>query len=363
VLKLGQIASTRPDLIGAVWAAELSLLQDRVPAVDSTAIVARIEAEMGQSILDAFISFDPVPVAAASLAQVHRAVLADGRVVAVKVQVPGIDEVIAADIAALRMLAGALAEVVPFDVAQIADELDRALTEELDYGAEAAATTAFAGELRTAALFVPAVVPDRSTARVLTTEFVDGARLTDALNAASPSERTRMIVALCDDLGRQVFRTGRIHADPHPGNFLVTADGRIAVLDFGCTLTLTADERHGYARLLAALATGDRATALIALATLGFGGDPDALAAMAVAITDALRPGVQADAIDWETYSRSMAREIASRARAAGVTIPRSFVLLGRVLGTMAGLIAAYKPNVQLHAVIGPHVAAALATN
>lgn len=362
VLKLGQIASSRPDLVGAVWASELSSLQDRVPAIDAAAIVARIEDELGQPILDAFASFDPEPVAAASLAQVHRAVLADGRVVAVKVQIPGIDEVIAADIAALRMLAGVLGDAVPLDLATIADELERALIEELDYLSEADAATAFAADLTGKTLFVPAVVPERTTRRVLTTTFVDGARLTDALDAAAPAERARIVTALCDDLARQVFRSGRIHADPHPGNFLVTPDGRIAVLDFGCTLTLTAHERHKYARLLAALATRDRATMLDALAALGFGGEPDALAAMAAVITDAMRPGVSADAIDWELQGRAMAVELARQARNAGVTIPRSFVLLGRVLGTMAGLVAAYKPPIQLHLIIAPHVGAALMT-
>ena len=360
VLKLGQIASSRPDLVGPIWAAELATLQDRVPAVDGAAIVARIEEELGQTVLDAFARFDAEAVAAASLAQVHRAELSDGRTVAIKVQVPGIDDIIAADVAALRLLAGVLGDVLPIDVTMIADELERALVEELDYRAEAAAATAFAADCAGTVLFVPAVVPERSTARVLTTDFVDGARLTDALAAASTAERTRIVTALCDGLARQVFRTGRVHGDPHPGNFLVARDGRIAVLDFGCTLTLTAAERTGYARLLAALATGDRATALAILTTLGFGGEPEALGAMAGMITDVLRPGVSADAIDWEAQGRAMAVEIARRARAAGVTIPRSFVLLGRVLGTMSGLVAAYKPPIQLHAIIAPHVAAAL---
>ncbi len=361
VLKLGQIVSARPDLVGAAWAGELAMLQDRVPPFEATAIVARIEEELGQTILDAFATFEAEPVAAASLAQVHRATLADGRVVAVKVQIPGIDEVIASDIAALRILAGVLGDVLPMDLRTIADELERALTTELDYLAEAIAGTAFAADVVGTPLFAPAVIESHSTPRVLTTMFVDGARLTDALDAAAPDERARLVTALCDGLARQVFRTGRIHADPHPGNFLVTADGRIAVLDFGCTLTLTDAERTGYARLLAALAMKDERTALGELATLGFGGKPEALAIIAHAITQAMKPGELASEIDWEAQGRELVATMMRVAKDAGITIPRSFVLLGRVLGTMAGLVATYKPPIQLYAIIAPHLAAALA--
>jgi predicted unusual protein kinase regulating ubiquinone biosynthesis (AarF/ABC1/UbiB family) len=360
VLKLGQIVSARPDLVGAAWAGELSSLQDRVPPIESTAIVARIEEELGQTILDAFGTFESDPVAAASLAQVHKATLEDGTVVAVKVQIPGIDEVIQSDIAALRILAGVLGDVLPMDLRTIADELERALTTELDYLAEAIAGTRFAKDVAGTALFAPAVIDSHSTPRVLTTTFVEGARLTDALDAAAPDERARIVTALCDGLARQVFRTGHIHADPHPGNFLVTADGRIAVLDFGCTLVLTPEEKRGYARLLAALAMRDEPTALVELAALGFGGKPEALAIIAHAITQAMKPGELASEIDWERQGRELVGTMMRVAKDAGITIPPSFVLLGRVLGTMAGLVATYKPPIQLHAVIAPHLAAAL---
>lgn len=361
VLKLGQIVSARPDLVGAAWAGELSALQDRVPPVDAMAIVARIEEELGATILDAFANFEAEPVAAASLAQVHRATLADGRVVAVKVQVPGIDEVIAADVAALRILAGVLGDVLPMDLRTIADELERALTTELDYRAEAASGTAFAADCAGTQLFAPPVIAERSTARVLTTAFVDGVRLTEALDQADAAERARIVTALCDGLARQVFRTGRIHADPHPGNFLVAADGKIAVLDFGCTLTLSPEERRGYARLLGSLAARDDKSALIELAAMGFGGKPEALQQIAEAITSAMRPGELASDIDWEAQGRALVATMMRVARDANLTIPPSFVLLGRVLGTMAGLVATYRPPIQLHAIILPHLVAAMA--
>lgn len=360
VLKLGQVASCRPDLIGPIWAGALAELQDRVPAVDAAAITARVEAELGAPIAERFAAFDAEPLAAASLAQVHGARLADGRAVAVKVQVPGIDDVVRADVAALGILAGALGDLVPGDLAAIAAELGRALTGELDYVAEGAAGAEVAPTLAGTALFVPAVIASHSTPRVLTTDRVDGRRLTEALDAADRAERTRVLRALCDGIARQIFRGGVVHADPHPGNFLCTADGRIAVLDWGCVLRLTPAERGGYARLMLALAAGDGATAERELRGLGFGGDGPALADIAASITAVMRPGVSAATVDWEAQARSFVADVSVRAKAAAVTVPRSFVLLGRVLGTLAGLVAVYKPDLELAQIIGPHLAAAL---
>ena len=362
VLKLGQVASCRPDLIGPAWAGALAELQDRVPAQDAAAIVARIEAELGAPITDRFAGFATEALAAASLAQVHAARLPDGTAVAVKVQVPGIDEVVRADVAALAILAGALGDQVPGDLAAIAGELGRALTLELDYVAEAAAGQDAAPALAGTPLFVPTVIASHSTARVLTTERVLGRRLLDALDAADAAERTRLLRALVDGIARQIFRGGVVHADPHPGNFLVTADGRIAVLDWGCVLRLDADERAAYARLMLALGTGDDVTAERELRGLGFGGDGPALADIARSITTALQPGVSAETLDWDAQARSFVADVGVRAKAAGVTVPRSFVLLGRVLGTLAGLVAQYKPALELSQVIGPHLLSALAT-
>ncbi len=359
VQKLGQVASCRPDLIGPVWAEVLSTLQDRVPAIETAAIVAQLEAELGAPVTERFAGFGVEALAAASLAQVHGARLADGRAVAVKVQLPGIAEVVAADVAALGILAGALGDLIPGDLGAIAAELGRALTGELDYQAEAAAGAEVAPILVRTPLYVPAVIASHSTARVLTTDRVDGRRLLEVLDAGDRAERTRILAALADGIARQIFRGGVVHADPHPGNFLVDGDGRIAVLDWGCVLRLAPAERAGYARLVLALAIGDRARAAAELTALGFGGDPEALATIAASITAVLRPGVSAATVDWDAQAEALVRDVTVRARAARATVPRSFVLLGRVLGTLAGLFAVYQPSLELAAVIGPHVAAA----
>lgn len=361
VLKLGQIASCRPDLVGPIWAEELAALQDRVPAIPFPAIVARLEAELGAPVGERFAALDPEPLAAASLAQVHAGRLLDGRAVAVKVQVPGVDELVTADTAALTLLAPALADLVPGDLPAIAAELGRALAVELDYQAEAEAGAEAAPTFAGTPLFVPAPIAACSTGRVLTSERVEGRRLTDALDAATAAERTRLLATLCGGVARAIFAGGVVHADPHPGNFLVTDDGRIAVLDWGCVLRLTPAEATGYARLMLALATGDSAGALGHLRALGFGGDGPALTAIAASLTLALRPGISAAALDWDAQARAFVADVGERARAARVTVPRSFVLLGRILGTLAGLVARYRPELELATLIGPHVAAAAA--
>lgn len=355
IAKLGQLASCRPDLVGPIWATELAALQDDVPAIDAAAIRARVEAELGRPIDEVFGSFDDAPLAAASLAQVHAATLPDGTRVAVKVQVPGIEDVIAADIAALRAIASSLGEVPGVDLPTLTDELARALAVELDYVAEAAALRAFAD----LGVLVPRPFADASTARVLVMTRIEGVRLTTALEAMSPDDRDRVLGQLVDEVAAQILVRGRVHADPHPGNFLVTPAGELALLDFGCTLELTSTERGAYARLVLAIATGDRTAAARELAALGFtADDPDQLVAITTSLIGALRPGTAVHDLDWDA---AFAAQIAQARQLGGLTIPRSFVLLGRVLATVAGLLVTYKPRLHIHALIARHLAAAAA--
>jgi ubiquinone biosynthesis protein len=354
IAKLGQLASCRPDLIGPIWASELARLQDDVPPVDAGAIRARIEAELGKPIAELFAAFDDEPLAAASLAQVHAAILHDGTSVVVKVQVPGIEDVIAADIAALRAVASAFGELPGVDLPTLADELSRALAMELDYIAEADALWTFGAS----GVLVPRAFPELSSKRVLTMTRIDGERLIPSLERMAPAERDPLLGALVGEMAAQILVRGHVHADPHPGNFLVTPDGKLAMLDFGCTLELSAAERAAYARLVMAIAGGDQQAAASQLAALGFTSDsPEALVAITTSLIGAMRPGAAVSELDWET---AFATQIAQAKQLSGLTIPRSFVLLGRVLATIAGLLATYKPNIQLYPLIARHLAAAI---
>jgi ubiquinone biosynthesis protein len=376
ILKLGQIASARPDLLPAPWIEELSNLQDRVPPVSTESIVAQIEAEWGASVLDKLATFEAEALAAASLAQVHAATLpgatgpdaAPHVEVVVKVQVPGIADVVEADIGALRVLARLAKDIVPgVELAPIAAELGRALAEELDYRREADNLADFAAAARASGdpVVVPPVVAYLSTERVMVMERVPGERLNDALDrltaAGDLATRDRILATIVESVARQVLVHGVVHADPHPGNFLVTPDGQLAVLDFGCVLRQTPAQRLAWARLFMALIARDEARAAHELAALGFVADDEAaLLGLAATIVDAMRPGADLATIDFNAQLQQLTERLAAAGRAGGsIHAPPSFVLLARVLGTIAGMLVRYRPSLQPFALIAPMLAQA----
>ncbi|HEU5055216.1 MAG TPA: AarF/UbiB family protein [Kofleriaceae bacterium] len=357
MLKIGQFASTRRDLLPPAWVEALSRLQDSVPPVPFDAIRARVEAELGAPLAERFASFDETPIAAASLAQVHGAVLPDGTRVAVKVQVPGIEELVDGDLHLLSMLAGAFADLVGgIDLGAIAREVSRSVREELDYTLEAERTRRMRDDLASdPAVHVPRVIDELSTGRVLCLERIDGIRLTEHLDARGGDPA--VLAALVRTYAAQILALGRFQADPHPGNFLVEPDGRLALLDFGALATLGDDERRAYAALIAAMAARDRESAAFILAGLGFevrAGDPGALLEMADLILDAFRPAPDrplAEMDPREAFDRALAV-----ARTSSITIPHHFVLLGRALSSLAGLLLAYRADIDLFSLVAPHL-------
>jgi ubiquinone biosynthesis protein len=259
VLKIGQFLSCRVDLLPPIWIQWLSKLQDQVPAVPTEEIKACIEAELGRSPEALFDSFDEEPLAAASLAQVHAAVLHDGTPVVVKVQVPGVAEVVDADLRAVRILAHALRDLLPpGDTETILGELEASVRRELSYTAEAQNLQDFAAHFADDPdVVVPCVYEELSGQKVLTMERVQGGRLMDYLDAASPADRDRVFEILLTCVSAQVLEHGLLHADPHPGNFLVCEGPRLAVLDFGSVQRYSKAERAAYAGLAMAILNGD----------------------------------------------------------------------------------------------------------
>jgi predicted unusual protein kinase regulating ubiquinone biosynthesis (AarF/ABC1/UbiB family) len=372
VLKLGQFASSRMDLLPDAYVAALGRLQDRVPPAPARAIVRRLARELGPDSADRFRSFDPQPLAAASLAQVHAATLADGTPVAVKVQLPGIERLVETDLAALQMVAPALRDLLPFlDVETFAVELSRAVRGELDYRAEAVHAAAFA------ALFagdpdvvVPRVHGEHSTQRVLVLERLAGMRLTDYLDAceargaAGASDRDRVFAILVRCFCAQVLEHGLLHADPHPGNFLVldgTAGPRLALLDFGCVQRFPAERRRAYARLCLAVLAGDPAQLADLFAAMGFAtrdGDAAALGAFADLLLAAFRADSDQPLAALDPPA-AMRRILHLTRDNPIVAVPPDFVLLGRVFATLGGLLLRYRPQVNLFQILTPYVLSA----
>lgn len=261
-IKLGQLLSTRPDLIPPAYAAALARLQDRVepfPGEDAERIVSE---ELGVRVSKAFESFDRTPLAAASLAQVHRAVLRDGRTVAVKVQRPGIREQIVQDLDAIEDIVEFMDRHTKggrkYEPARVLEEFRRTLLSELDYRREARnMATLDANLAEFERIIVPRPVEDYSTGRVLTMEYVRGR------NISKLSPLARMEAdgqALAEDLFRaylkQILVDGFFHADPHPGNVFLTDDGRIALLDVGMVGTLSPDLQQHLLRMVLAISEG-----------------------------------------------------------------------------------------------------------
>lgn len=238
-VKFGQILSTRPDVVPPAYLHELVKLQDRVPPVGFDAIRSRVEAEFGVPLEAVFENFDPVPLASASLGQVHPAQLSDGQEVVVKVQRPGIAATVETDLEILYDLSRLVQERTSlgemYDLVGIADDFAATLRAEMDYRREGRNADRFrrnfAGQ---ETVYIPSVHWDYTTRRVLTLERIEGIRI-DAVDQLDEAGIDRHQVArnAAHILLHEVFENGFFHADPHPGNFVVMPGAVIGAMDFG----------------------------------------------------------------------------------------------------------------------------------
>ena len=239
-MKGGQWLSTMeaalpPELAGPYGEA-LTKLQDAAPAMSESTVHQVLVDHVGPAWRDHFLSFEDAPAAAASIGQVHRAVWRDGRQVAVKVQYPRAGQALATDLRQLDRLTPLLRVLVPgLDAGELFQQLTARVLAETDYEQEAEAQTAFASAFRDDPdVTIPAVV--HVAGHVLVSEWVDGRSVADVARHGAQADRDRAGLLLCRFLLSSPSRVGRLHGDPHPGNFRLLDDGRLAVLDFGATL-------------------------------------------------------------------------------------------------------------------------------
>jgi ubiquinone biosynthesis protein len=273
-IKLGQILSTRADLLPPEYLDALSRLQDNVEPFGYDDVEKTVRDELGVRVSHAFVEFDRLPLAAASLGQVHRAVLRGGREVAVKVQRPGIRDQIEKDLSAFKDIAvvidriGAAKNV---DATRVLEEFKRTLLSELDYREEARNLVTIAHQLRDFEnIVIPLPIDDFTTARVLTMDYISGTKIT----SVSRVEWTEVDGAgLADELFRayleQILIDGVFHADPHPGNVLLTPDHRIALIDLGMIGRVSAGMQEQLFKLILAVGEGHGDEAATVMCNIG----------------------------------------------------------------------------------------------
>lgn len=360
-VKLGQLLSTRADLLPPVYLDALARLQDDVEPVPFAEVEAAIVEGLGVRISDAFQELDHRPLASASLGQVHRAVLRDGRAVAVKVQRPGIRDRALEDIGVIEELAGFVDSHTrtgqQLQFADMAGELRRSLEHELDYRREAENLTLLGDLLAPHDLItVPRPIPDFTSEGVLTMELVDGR------NVASLGPLARLEVdgrPLLTQLFRayldQILVHGFVHADPHPGNVLLTSDGRLALIDLGMVVRLAPDLRDRLARVLASMSEGratEVADTLVAMGhrTPAFDGDE-------------YRRRITRLVLDHQTTSVGSIRagvvmgELARAAAECGLQPPAEMTLVGKALLNLDRVAQVLDPDFDPNLAIRDHTA------
>ncbi len=352
ILKLGQLLSSRPDLLPMPYIDELRTLQDDVPSRPFSELKAVLDTELGCPSERFFASIEAEAIAAASLAQVHKAILLDGTQVAIKIQLPGVDNLIRADLSLIAMLASMFSSSIPqLDWETATQELKRFLNEELDYKREAIRLAQFAEFANCDQRWsVPSVYPKLSSERVLVMSLVEGISLGDVLaSSQDPSEINHLLSLHVELTIDHVLVRGLAHGDPHPGNLMVDQDGGLVLVDFGCVLELSAKERSAYVTLIMAVLAHQPKAIASALDDAGFSAQsPEEMVELATLFLEAFSrrdPG-----LSWQSIDPSLQIEhaLGLQRNTGKVMVPSSFILISRGLALVGGLLFHYRPAVDL---------------
>lgn len=362
-VKLGQVLSTRSDLLPAEFIDELSELQDNVPAVPFELIQEQIRLAFHQELDTLFADFSKEPLAAASIAQVHRAKTKSGNDVIVKVQRPGIAEQLRSDLSVLHYIAQLLEAVVEevgvYSPTSIIEAFDRAIHEELDFLNEASNVRAFyKNHVGRPATKIPKVYDELTARTVLTLEYIDGPKLSSAnLDEAGKQALARIIL---DGAFHQLFEDGLFHGDPHPGNLLVLDGPVLALIDFGLVGRVTRQmqdtlvqlvlgvglkDSDSVARILYRMATPDSRANLIA-----FRKDIDG-----ILNTYLLKSLKDVDA-------KHLLRDLLNLAVTYGIRIPKEFAILARAAVATEGILRSLYPSMPMGEIFMPYAKRLLAS-
>ena len=357
-IKLGQILSNRPDLIPKELQDELEKLQERVAPVPTEEIVSVIEQELGDSVDTLFQAFDRKPLAAASIAQIHAARLSTGEAVAVKVQRPGLEKLVAVDVEILRELATLLERYVPeskrLSPKDLVDEFESGMMQELDFRREAAAMDRFGSQFEgEEGIKVPQVYRNRSSHRVLTMEQITGTPLAELLKGEGDRENKNRIAKLGAELTlKQIFVHGFFHADPHPGNVVILDDGRFCYLDFGLTGNLIQRDREVVSDILINIITRNEQKAARAVIRLAGSRDVERAQRIERDISELIDRFQSAETGDF-SFTTLLA-ELIEVLVDEGLALPADLFLLIKSLITIEGIATVLDPDFDLSSHVKP---------
>jgi predicted unusual protein kinase regulating ubiquinone biosynthesis (AarF/ABC1/UbiB family) len=359
LIKAAQFASTRPDLLPAAYTESLSELQDRVPPQPWTAIEGAVAREIGRPLSEVFDELDHTPIASASIAQVHRARLKDGREVAVKIQYPGIRKLMEADLVALESIFGVISRLESSVRLQpILDYLRWTLPLELDFRREAKAMANLKEALAPRDdVLVPEVIEGLNTERLLIMEFIEGVKITNRKGLLEAGVEPQQVAELLVDVyAGQLFQRSIFHADPHPGNLFVQPgpEGPVLVLlDHGLTVSVSPELVEALREAIEALDEGDfeALTAALRKAGLDLGPNPD-LETLLELVGVLLGGDRSADLPDGK--GRNLG-QFGLRLGASIGHIPNDLLLVGRALGLIDGINRQLAPEFDVMEIVAQY--------
>ncbi len=357
-VKFGQVLSTRSDVLPEGVLFELQKLQDTARPMPAGRAQEIIERELGAPVGEVFAAFDPVPLGSASIGQVHRAVLREGDVVAVKVQRPEAPRRVSADLELMRELAAFIdrrfGQRILVDVGGLVAEFEGVVRREIDYRAEAENARRFAANFAGTPVVIPGVYGELSTSKVMTMEFVEGTRFRDIRPLLlAPSERRRVAAMGADAIFKMAFQDGFFHGDPHPSNLLLTPAGDLALLDFGMVGYMSRGDIEALSRLFIAVIQRDARAALRALEGLGVRYATEVRGDLVRELGEFLNKysGLSVGEV---TLGQALS-ELIALARRYRLRVPPVFPLLTKALVTAEGLARSIDPTINVYEVARPY--------
>ncbi len=358
-VKLGQLLSTRADLVPPAYENELTRLQDAAPPVAYTTVARTVKRALGRPVDQAFASFEREPIAAASIGQVHGAVLHDGARVAVKVRRPRITDIVDEDLDLITRLAEVAQRrwslAARYDPVGLAQEFATTLRGELDYRREGESADHIRRELASTGLVhVPVVHWDHTTTEVLTLERIDGRKITDVDGLdADGIDRAAVARRFCDVYLQMVFVHGFFHADPHPGNVFVEPDGTVALVDYGMVGRVGTSTRQSLGKVLVALVGMDADALAAAMAELGVAPSADDARPLRDDLAEFLVN--YGDKPLAELEIRSLLGDMLAVVRRHHLRLPHELALLLKTVMTCEGVAEQLDPGFELLPLLVPY--------